>query len=124
MQTTKNTGKVIHREPTYRELQKKCKKLGIKAVGKRAVLEARLQRHQRGELLKTDYNKAKPVKAAHTVSYREAQRYLKDCCATTPDFHTTHKRVGWSNLKAIAQELLSYDQLDQKYTKKLEQIVC
>lgn len=115
-------GKGIHRNPTYRELQRECKAKGLKAIGKRAVLEARLQRHAKGTTGDADYCKASrsgkagkaPCRATQrTISYRTAQRVVKYWCENLPGFDPCAKRTGWSNLEAIALQLLAEKAIDR-----------
>lgn len=107
IQLTQHTDKGIARNATYRELQKQCKAHGLKAVGKRAVLEARLERYAKGNTHDGDWPKTK--KQQHAVKYRDAQRCIKYWCENIPHFTPSCKRTGWDNLKSIAQELLEAD---------------
>lgn len=115
-------GKGIHRNPTYRELQRQCKDLGLKAVGKRAVLEARLERYRDGSTGDADYpksnrtgkgNKAPSRATQRAISYRIAQRVIKYWCENLPGFTPCAKRTGWSNLEAIATQLLSEQAIER-----------
>lgn len=107
LKSAKNTDKAVFTEPTpvpYRTLQNRCSALGLKAVGKRAVLEDRLRRYETHTTTDADYPKTKQHKHGK-IAYRNAQKVIKYFCDNLPGFHASHKRSGWDNLLAIAIEL-------------------
>lgn len=90
----------------YRQLQTRCKELGIKASGSTACLETRLVRHSQGTLTDSDYPKtkarAKSAKPTDTfgLSYRQAQRLVKWCKENLYNISDLPlvKNIGWDNV--------------------------
>lgn len=111
----KKANKAIVSTCTYRELQQRCKQYGLRAVGKRNVLAARLERYDKGTTTSADYNKSAKVTVQHSTSYRDAQATIRYWCENLVGFVPSCKRTGWSNLQTIAQELLEADAINRTH---------
>ena len=107
--------KAVHTTATYRELQQRCKQYGLRAVGKRNVLAARLERYDKGTTNAGDYNKKAKSTVKHNTSYRDAQRCIRYWCENLVGFTPSCKRTGWTNLQTIAQELLEADAINRTH---------